>query len=192
MKRFKVNHMQETLKRKNMDSQWPIVGNGDESGVIESDKPFEPGDYVSISTTHGPLSGRVLTKGRKTTKLESIWGNSILIKNSTISRVNIIHRPAKEKYFRASVNVTVEKHRVTETLEKLEEVGKEFDKDGTPQLQVKEILDSAITLELSVLVQVYENKDKILSQIYTCYLNLSNAAMSENPEKALISSESYS
>ena len=139
--------------------------------IILADKPFELGDYVSILTVQGTLTGKVLTMGFRSTKLRSFEENIIVIPNSVISTSNIINLSAERKHLRTSVRFKVEKEELRGTLESLKKIGEEFDKEGTPQILVKEILDG-VMVELRVLIPSVESRDVIISQINKRYLNL--------------------
>lgn len=64
---------------------------------------FNPGDYISISTSRGHIIGKVIAVESKVTKLESILGNMIIIPNSLISSINTTNLSEKEKHFQTSI-----------------------------------------------------------------------------------------
>ncbi|KYK35636.1 MAG: mechanosensitive ion channel family protein [Theionarchaea archaeon] len=140
--------------------------------ILLADKPFEPGDYISILTLQGVQTGKVLSMGFRSTKLKSFEENIIIIPNSVISSNNVVNLSAEDKHLRASARFSVEKDKVAEALEKLENIGKQVDRDGKPELLVKEVSNSTVILELRVLIPGVEGRDEIISQINKQYLNL--------------------
>lgn len=140
--------------------------------ILLADRPFEPGDYISVLTLQGVQTGKVLTLGFRSTKLKSFEENIIIIPNSLISSNNIVNLSAEDKHLRVSVRFTVEKDEVADVLEKLEKIGKHYDRDGTPELLVREVSNSTVILELRVLIPGVESRDEIVSQINEQYLNL--------------------
>ena len=104
--------MQKTI-RTNRASQWFIIKNNNNQGnMMEPSMPFEPGDYISILMSHITLTGKVLTKGLKSIKLKSTWGNIIIIPNSLISSATVINLSAEEKHLLCLPNDSIEKEKV--------------------------------------------------------------------------------
>jgi len=139
--------------------------------ILLADKPFEPGDYISVLTLQGTQTGKVLTMGFRSTRLKSFEENIIIIPNSLISSNNIVNLSAEDKHLRASIPFTVGKDEVADSLEKLEKIGKHYDRDGAPELLVREVSSKTVTVELRVLIPGVEKRDKIISQINKQYLS---------------------
>lgn len=139
--------------------------------ILLADKPFEPGDYISVLTLQGIQTGKVLTMGFRSTRLKSFEENIIIIPNSLISSNNIVNLSAEDKHLRVSIPFTVEKDEVADSLKKLEKIGKHYDRDGAPELLVREVSSKTVTAELRVLIPGVEKRDKIISQINKQYLS---------------------
>jgi small-conductance mechanosensitive channel len=139
--------------------------------ILLADRPFEPGDYISIQTLRGVQTGKVLTMGFRSTRLKSFDENIIIIPNSVISSNTVVNLSAEDKHLRASAVFAVDTDRVAESLKRLEMIGTHYDRDGAPELLVRKVSSSTTTLELRVLIPGVESRDEIISQINKQYLS---------------------
>ncbi len=141
--------------------------------ILLADKPFEPGDYISVAILDKTFTGKVVAMGFRSTKLKSFEENIIIIPNAVISSTTIVNLSAEDKHLRVSVAYTVEKDKIKKSLEILENIGKQFDRDGTPQILLKNVSHTTATLELRVLIPGVESRDDTISQINQQYLDYS-------------------
>ncbi|MBU7045638.1 MAG: mechanosensitive ion channel [Theionarchaea archaeon] len=79
--------------------QWSVVGSNGKGDLIELDQLFKPGDYISISTPRGVLTGRVVAMRSKSIELKSTGGH-IFIPHSIIYSADIINHSTRKKYLR--------------------------------------------------------------------------------------------
>lgn len=140
--------------------------------ILLADKPFEPGDYISVVTLDKPFTGKVLSMGFRSTKLKSFEENIVVIPNAVISSTIIVNLSAEDKHLRVSILFPMKKDRIKKSLKILEEIGKQFERDHAPQLLLKDVLDNKATIELRVLIAGVESRDAIISQINQQYLDL--------------------
>ena len=77
--------------------QWSVVGSNGKGDLIELDQLFKPGDYISISTPRGVLTGRVVAMRSKSIELKSTGGH-IFIPHSIIYSADIINHSTRKKY----------------------------------------------------------------------------------------------
>ena len=79
--------------------QWSVVGNNSIEGRATHDQLFKPGDYISISTPRGVLTGRVVAMRSKSIELKSAGGH-IIIPHSIIYSADITNHSTRKKYLR--------------------------------------------------------------------------------------------
>lgn len=99
-----------------MAPQQLIMEKDDVGDSTEFDKPFKPGDYISISTPHVTLTGRVLTIGTGYTKLKSNWGNLITVPDSIMSKATITNLSEEENHLQISLIRALEENEIAEAL----------------------------------------------------------------------------
>jgi hypothetical protein len=79
--------------------RWSVVGNSGKGDQIELGQLFKPGDYISISTPRGILTGRVVAMRSKSIELKSTGGH-IFVPHSIIYSADITNHSTRKKYLR--------------------------------------------------------------------------------------------
>ena len=96
-------------------SQESVVGSNGKGDQTELHQLFKPGDYISISTPRGILTGRVVAMRPKSIELKSTGGR-IIIPHSLIYSADIINHSAGKKYSRKDIKPLHQHEENTQTV----------------------------------------------------------------------------
>ena len=85
--------MMDIAKNENVIPSSFTAENSDNGGnMTRIDRPFGPGDCISVLTPLGVLAGEILSIGLRSTKLRSIHGTIFIIPNSLMFSGNIVYQ----------------------------------------------------------------------------------------------------
>ena len=125
---------------------------------IYFDKPFEEGDYITI----GDESGTVKKIGIKTTRLETLQGDELVVSNKELTESKV-HNYKKMKKRRVSFNIGVEYDTPVKKLEKIPkiiaDIINKIDKAEISRVHFNSFGDSAL---IFVIVYYIQNSDYVL------------------------------
>jgi len=86
-----------------------------QNNMIEPDMPFEVGDYIFILTPHITLTGKILTIGLKSIKLESIWGTLSSFQTLLYPMLLSLTSLQRKTIYRCQCNTLQKKKKYTQT-----------------------------------------------------------------------------
>lgn len=115
---------------------------------IYFDRPFEIGDFIIV----GNDIGTVKKIGIKTTRLESLWGQEIVISNRelTSTRINNYKKMEKRRvHFTFGITYGTPVEKVKKSVELVKEVFEEVDGADLDRVHFKEFGDSSLKFEVA-------------------------------------------
>ncbi|MFW6231017.1 MAG: mechanosensitive ion channel family protein [Nanoarchaeota archaeon] len=116
------------------------------------DKPFEEGDFIIIDN----YMGTVKAIGLKTTRLESLWGQEIVISNKdlTSTRINNYKKMQKRRiHFQIGVTYQTPADKLKKINEIVKDIFDSVDIIDLDRVHFKEFGDSALVYEIAYYVQ---------------------------------------